>query len=153
MLVLVLLCISRHNQEMLLALINKNGHGISYGEVERIDARWAKFQTNEERVIIPSNMIPGVPIRAAGDNFNRATESLVGKHLDIVNMVLYQYDTGNLQGTFGLELRVLTDKSKTVTDLKMCEILECSKMGGKQLQTANMDWFLACSRDHVYEPP
>ena len=69
--------------------INRNGHGISYAEKERIETCWATQQQTDVGIIVPSNMKPGIPLRAAGDNFNRATESLDGKHLGIVNIVLY----------------------------------------------------------------
>ncbi|XP_053406502.1 uncharacterized protein LOC123547898 [Mercenaria mercenaria] len=80
-------------------LINKNGHEISYEEKERIDTSWAKYQ---QKVTVPSNSKRGLTLRAAGDNFHRATESLDGKQLDIVNMVLYQTDgnNNNKQGGF-----------------------------------------------------
>ena len=35
-------------------------------------------------------MVHGKITRGAGDNFNRATQSIDGDHHDVVNMVLYQ---------------------------------------------------------------
>ena len=118
-----------------IELINKNGHGISYDEVDRIDTCWATVQQTDARIIAPSNMKPGIPLRAAGDNLNRATESLDGKHLDIVNMVLYQTDRTNIipEGDFGANVDQLrVNRSKTLKDLKFSEILECPNMQGKQ---------------------
>ena len=62
-------------------------------------------------------MKPGIPLWAIGDNFNRATESLDGKHFDIVNMVLYQADCTKpvIQGDFGPNIDQLKAKrSKTL---------------------------------------
>ena len=67
-------------------------------------------------------MKPRIPQRAIEDNFNRATESLDGKHLDIVNMVLYQADCTEpfLHGDFGPNIDQLKAKrSKTLKDLKL----------------------------------
>ena len=80
-------------------------------------------------------MKPGIPLRAAGDNFNRATESLDDKHLDIVNMVLYQAGRTNItpEGDFGANVdQFRVNRSKTLKDLKLSEILECPNMQGKQ---------------------
>ena len=143
-----------------IELINKNGHGIGYAEVERIDTCWATQQQTDDGIIVPSNMKPGIPLRAAGDNFNRATESLDGKHLDIVNMVLYQADTTDnvLQGEFGPNMEQLTvNRSKALKDFKLSEILECPHMQGKQpgphhlLQKVNLEWFSTCSDAHKME--
>ena len=114
-------------------LINKNGHGISYDEVQRIDTSWALQQQTDDGIIIPPNIKPGIPLRAAGDNFNRATESLEGKHLDIVNMVLYQADKTDtdIHGDFGPTVEQLNvNRRKTLKDIKVSEILE-SKLAGK----------------------
>ena len=53
-------------------------------------------------------MQPGATTRAAGDNINRATESIDGKHLDIVNMVLYQVkEDEDTRRTFGQSVESL----------------------------------------------
>ena len=49
------------------------------------DTCWATQQQTIDGIIVPSKMKLGIPLRAAGDYFNIATESLDGKHLDIVN--------------------------------------------------------------------
>ena len=141
-------------------LINKNGHGISYDEVRRIDTSWALQQQTDDGIIIPPNIKPGIPLRAAGDNFNRATESLEGKHLDIVNMVLYQADKTDtdIHGDFGPIVEQLNvNRRKTLKDIKVSEILECPNLQGKQpgprhlLNKVNMAWFQSCSDLHKEE--
>ena len=48
-------------------------------------------------------MAHGQVTTEAGDNFNRAIESVKGEHHDVVNMVLFQPETTDLQrnGDFG----------------------------------------------------
>ena len=73
-----------------IQILNRYGHCVSYDEVLRIDTSWADWQLGENRTLVPANMVPGKITRGAGDNFNRATQSLHGDHHDVVNMVLYQ---------------------------------------------------------------
>ena len=133
-----------------IELINRNAHGISYAEIEWIDTCWATQRQTDDGIIVPSNIKTGIPLRAAGDNFNRATESLDCKHLEIVNMVLYQAVSTEpvLQGDFGPSIEQLKAKrGKTLRDLKLSEILECPNMQGKQpgpchlLQKVNLECF------------
>ena len=46
-------------------------------------------------------MIPEAITCAAGNNFNRATETVKGTQHNVVNMVLYQVATRHLHGTMG----------------------------------------------------
>ena len=57
------------------------------------DTCWATQQQTVDRILVTSNKKPGIPLRKARDNFNMATESLDGKHLDIVNMSQTWYCT------------------------------------------------------------
>ena len=50
----------------------------------------ANQQLDGNYSIIPSNIKPGIFTHASADNWNRATDSVTGKLLDIVNMVLFQ---------------------------------------------------------------
>jgi hypothetical protein len=67
-----------------VTMVNKLGHGISYDEVQRIDTCWSNIQASSVNPSLPQNMAYGRTTRGAGDNFNRATESLEGKHHDVV---------------------------------------------------------------------
>ena len=87
----------------LVTLVNRFGHGVSYEEVQRIDTCWSEIQLSGDGFIIPQNMAYGQVTTGAGDNFNRAIESVKGEHHDVVNMVLFQPETTGLQrnGDFG----------------------------------------------------
>ena len=141
--------------EDLVTFLNRHGHGVSYDEVRRVDTTWAETQTSEADIVIPSNMVPGRITRGAGDNFNRATESLDGKHHDVVNMVLYQQD-GEFdvqqvirQGEFGPSSR-----NKTLKKIDPHKILHCPNLGGKQpgpkhlLGKTKTSWYFKCTATH-----
>ncbi|MES9881199.1 MAG: hypothetical protein ABW185_10000 [Sedimenticola sp.] len=136
-----------------VTLVNKNGHGISYNEVERIDSSWAVNQMTPDGYVVPTNMVSGIPVRAAGDNFNRATETLDGQHFDVVNMVLYQPDTQTIGGTFGPRPKPIPTEKRSHS-YETLLILECPRVGGKQpgpqhlIRKANLDWFFSCSDAH-----
>ena len=51
---------------------------------------WANRQLDENYTAILSNIKPGIFSHASADNWNQATDSVTGKHLDIVTMVLFQ---------------------------------------------------------------
>ena len=74
-------------------------------------------------------------IRAAGDNFIRATESVDAKHLGTVNMALYQTNGGTNvrsdRGMFGSILRPVVDNNRTLKGLPTHEFLKCPRMSGK----------------------
>ena len=140
-----------------VSLINKQGHCISYDEVLKIDTCWAEEQL-KSGIGLTSNMIPGKLIRAAGDNFNRAVESLDGTHHDVVNMVLYQEhgldDTVN-GGHFGTLPEERNRKSKTLKDGQgFISLLQCPNLGGKQPNPRHLigkvktEWFLTCTEQH-----
>ena len=87
----------------LVTLVNRFGHGVSYEEVQRIGTRWSEIQLSGDGFIIPQNTVHGQVTTGAGDNFNRAIESVKGEHHDVVNMVLFQPETPGLHrnGDFG----------------------------------------------------
>lgn len=138
-----------------VTLVNKHGHGISYNEVDKIDLSWAVNQMTPDGYAAPTNMVPGIPIRAAGDNFNRATETLDGQHLDVVNMVLYQADSNTIAGTFGPRVKPAAVVDKSTQGIQLSQILPCPRIGGKQpgpshlLKKVNLDWFFNCSDEHA----
>ena len=74
----------------IIRLLNRNGHSVSYDEVQAIDTTWALQQINENHIVLPSNMNRGTFTHAAADNWNRATDAVTGEHLVIVNLALYQ---------------------------------------------------------------
>ena len=93
-----------------------NGASLSFDEVQRIETSWAT-QLGEMRPFVPLNIISGKVTRAAGDNFNRATESLTGAHHDVVNMVLYQIASGNATSQqFANVLRHTKSRERSVHD-------------------------------------
>lgn len=139
-------------------LVNKQGNCIGYDEVLRIDTRWANDQLNRD-ISVPTNMIRGKVTRAAGDNFNRATESLSGAHHDVVNMVLYQIVNDNddeAMGHFGDIPQHSRSRSRSLPDIDGHKtILQCPNIGGKQphprhlLGQVKTEWFLTCSAEHT----
>ena len=73
----------------LVTLVNRFGHDVSYEDVQQIDTCWSEIQLSGDGFIIPQNMVHGQATTGAGDNFNRAMESVKGEHHDVVNMVLF----------------------------------------------------------------
>ncbi len=100
-------------------------------------------------------MVTGMVTRGAGDNFNRSTESLSGKHHDVVNLVLYQAESLE-QGTFGPVLKTCTSaKARTIKEeCNIDKILSCPNMTGKKagpmhlLGQVKMEWFHTFSYHH-----
>ncbi len=138
-----------------VTVVNKHGHGISYNEVDKIDLSWAVNQMTPDGYAAPTNMVPGIPIRAAGDNFNRATETLDGQHLDVVNMVLCQADSNTIAGTFGPRVKPAAVVDKSTQGIQLSQILPCPRIGGKRpgpshlLKKVNLDWFFNCSDEYA----
>ena len=83
-----------------IQLLNRNGQGVSYDEVQAIDTTWALQQINENHIVLPSNMNRGTFTHAETDNWNRATDAVTGEHLDIVNLVLFQSKNRTLERGF-----------------------------------------------------
>ena len=82
-------------------LSNRNGQGISYDEVQAIDTTWTLQQFNENHIALLSNTNRGTFTHAAAaDNCNRAINTVTGKHLDIVNLVLFQSKNRTLERGF-----------------------------------------------------
>ena len=137
-------------------LQNKYGHGISYDDVLRIDTSWAELQANADGAFIPANMVQGRITRGAGDNFNRATNSLGGAHHDVVNMVLYQ--EAEVPTLRPLQQAVPTKqvRAKTIDSKRAVEgkIQQCPNLGGKQpgpmrlYGKIKLEWFVQCSPQH-----
>ena len=83
-----------------IRLLNRNGQGVSYDEVQAIDTTWALQQINNNDIVLPSNINRGTFTHAAADNWNRATDAVTGEHLDIVNLVLFQNKNRTLERRF-----------------------------------------------------
>ena len=58
---------------------------------------WASQQINQNNIVLPSNIVLNTFTHAAADNWNRATDSITGKHLDIVNLVMFQSNQKNME--------------------------------------------------------
>ena len=85
----------------IVQLLNRNGQGISYDEIQGIDTTWATQQINQNNIVLPSNMVLNTFTHAAADSWNRATDSVTGEHLDIVNLVMFQSNERNIElGSF-----------------------------------------------------
>ena len=83
-------CHKRTQSKEVIRLLNRNGQGVSYDEVQAIDTTWALQQINENHIVLPSNMNRGTFTHAEADNWNRITDAVTGEHLDIVNSVLFR---------------------------------------------------------------
>ena len=141
----------------LVTLVNRFGHGVSYEEVQRIDTCWSEIQLSGDGFIIPQNMAYGQVTTGAGDNFNRAIESVKGEHHDVVNMVLLQPETTSLQrnGDFGNVQQRRSSTARTLSQANVTPIdLQCPNLAGKQLGRKhflgkiNIDWFKTCTPEH-----
>ena len=140
--------------EDVVTMLNRQGQCVSYDEVQRIETCWAHEQLKDD-VFIPMNMAQGQVTRCAGDNFNRATESLQGEHHDVVNMVLYLSTAG--AATFGNVPQLpKISRSRTVEmNTEPQQIIVCPNMHGKQpgprhlFEKVNLDWYQVCSAEHM----
>ena len=53
-------CHKMTQSKIIFQMLNRHGHGISYDEVQREDTSWANRQLNENYIVIPSNIKPGI---------------------------------------------------------------------------------------------
>ena len=85
--------------KQLITMLNRMGHCCSYDDVEVLDTSLAQEVLAKSEmfgVVIPSNIIPGIFVQAAGDNNDINEETLDGKSTThATTLVLYQ------QGQFG----------------------------------------------------
>ena len=83
----------------LITMLNRMGHCCSYDDVEVLDTSLAQEVLAKSEmfgVVVPSNIIPGIFVQAAGDNIDINVETLDGKSTThATTLVLYQ------QGQFG----------------------------------------------------
>ena len=102
-------------------------------------------------------MINGQVTTGAGDNFNRAIESVKGEHDDVVNMVLFQPETTGLQrnGDFGNVQQRRSSTARTLSQANVAPIdLQYPNLAGKQpgpkdlLRKINIGWFKTCTSEH-----
>ena len=95
-------CHKMTQSKEIIQLLNRNGEGVSYDEIQGIDTTWATQQINQNNIVLPSNMVLNTFTHAAADNWNRVTDSVTGEHLDIVNLVMFQsYQKKNMElGSF-----------------------------------------------------
>ena len=90
-------CHKMTQSKEVIRLLNRNGQGVSYNQVQAINTTWALQQINENHIVLPSNMNRGTFTHAAADNWNRTTDAVTGEHLDIVNLVLFQSKNRTLE--------------------------------------------------------
>ena len=100
----------------LIKVLNRFGHGISYSQLEEIDTALClqKLANGDESgVVIPSNMIPGIPTNLAYDNIDRIEETLSGAGTSHrVNGIIVQ---PSVPSVCQLKPKQTTTKSKTRT--------------------------------------
>ena len=148
-------CDKMTQSKIVLQMLNRHGHGISYSEVQREDTSWANKQLDDNYIVLPSNIKPGVFTHASADNWNRATDSITGKHLDIVDMVLFQ-DSTTSSGDFG-ELQIGDRTRRRSVDQRArrtSQIIRCPNLHGKNPGPIHLkgsvliDWYVSCSSEH-----
>ena len=151
-------CHKMTQSKTLIIMLNRNGQGISYDEVQGIDTAWADMQINANRVVIPSNISQGLFTHAAADNWNGATGAITGQHFDIVNMVLYQAKQADLEGEFNCEKIIFSRERKrslTARNILTSQILNCPHMTGKTPGPMHLKdrldcgWFSKFSEEHA----
>ena len=136
-------------------MLNRQGHSISYDEVQREDTSWANRQLDENYIVIPSNIKPGIFTHASADNWNQATDSVTGKHLDIVNMVLFQdsitqsENFGDVEVADRTRKRSVGERAHRTSQILQCPNLHEKNHGPDHLKAeVSLEWFFQCSRDH-----
>ena len=87
-------------------------------------------------------------------NWNRATDSVTGKHLHIINMVLFQ-DSSTQSENFGdgedadrTRKRSVGERAHRTSQILQCPILPGNNQGPDHLKDeVSIEWFFQCSRD------
>ena len=51
-------CHKMTQSRIIIQMLNRHGHGISYDEVQREDTSWVNRQLDENYIVIPSNIKP-----------------------------------------------------------------------------------------------
>ena len=78
----------------LIKILNRLGHGISYSQLEEIDTALCLQKlgdSDESDVVLPTNVLPGIPTTLAYDNIDRIEETLSGAETSHrVNGILVQ---------------------------------------------------------------
>ena len=98
-------------------MLNRLGHLSSYEKTERIDTAIAESiiaKEEEDGVVLPTNIRPGVFVQAAGDNLDFCEETLDRKRTTHgTSSVLYQRN-GNLRGSFSTLEEITGERAKKV---------------------------------------
>ena len=131
------------------------GMGKGMMKCKRRILSWENWQLDENYIVIPSNMKPGIFTHASADNWNRATDSVTGKHLHIINMVLFQ-DSSTQSENFGdvevadrTRRRSVCERAHRTSQILQCPILPGKNQGSDHLKPeVSTEWFFQCSRDH-----
>ena len=61
-------CYKMTQSKTLIRMLNRNGQGISYDEIQGIDTAWADMQINANHVVTPSNISRELFTHAAANN-------------------------------------------------------------------------------------
>ena len=95
---------------------------------------------------------PTIFAHASFDDWNRATDSVTGKHLDIVNVVLFQDSKAHSENSGDVEVADRTRKRSVgpshFTDSSVSKS-SWKNRGPVHLKAeVSIEWFFQCSRDH-----
>ena len=154
-------CHKMTQSKEIIQLLNRNGQGISYDEIQGIDTTWATQQINQNNIVLPSNMVLNTFTHAAADNWNRATDSVTGEHLDIVNLVMFQSNERNIElGSFNNSTNThraplpKERKRSLAADQLTTQIFNCPNLQGNNIgplhlkNRLNLDWYFVDSLSH-----
>lgn len=143
--------------KLLITILNRMGHCVSYDNVQVMDTSLAKeiiAKSDLFGVVVPSNIRPGIFVQVAGDNNDMNEETLDGKlTTHATTMVLYQ------RGKFGpAPMRtVCADHTKRARSLKstgMCQPMREYSAYGKHpavtsfLGQVETEWFKCTENLH-----
>ena len=154
-------CHKMTQSKEVIRLLNQNGQGVSYDEVQAIDTTWALQQINENHIVLPSNMNRGTFTHAAADNWNRATDAVTGEHLDIVNLVLFQSKNRTLERGFDdqenyVRPSLSKDRKRSLTSERLTtQILNCPNLKGNNVgpvhlkNRLSLEWYFQEPQSHT----
>ena len=100
-----------------ISMLNQLGHLSSYEKTERIDTAIAESiiaKAEEDGVVLPTNIRPGVFVQAAGDNLDFCEETLDGKQATHETSSVFYQRNENLSGSFSTLEEITGERVKKV---------------------------------------
>ena len=154
-------CHKMKQSKKIIQLLNWNGQGVSYDEIQGIDTTWVTQQINQNNIVPPSNMVLNTFTHASPDNWNMTTDSVTGEHLDIVNLVMCQSYQKHMElGSFNNSTNTARApfpkerKRSLATDQLTTQIFNCSNLQGNNIgplhlkNRLDLDWYFIDSLSH-----